>query len=93
MIKFPPCSEGGYDLGNPVRIDNMAFSHYPWPLAVVLRGFVCLLYGLFKRPRLQLLEILLRGRYAFSKPNQDRWGLGVNAWHFTIIWDRGGAGE
>jgi hypothetical protein len=59
MIELPPCSKGGHDLANPVRIDNMALSHYPWSLAVVLRGFMCLLYGLFERPRLWFLEILV----------------------------------
>jgi hypothetical protein len=90
MIKYFPCSEGGHDLGNPIRVDNMAVSHYPWSLAVAFRDFVRLLYGLFKRPRLWRLEILIRGRYAFSKPNQDSWGLGVNAWYFAIIGDRSG---
>jgi hypothetical protein len=93
MIELPPCSKGGHDLANPVRIDNVTLSHYPWSLTVVLRGFVCLLYGLFERPRLWFLEILIRGRYAFSTPNQDSWGGGVDAWHFAIIGDRRSAGE
>jgi hypothetical protein len=87
MIEHPPRSKGGHDLANPVRVDNMALSHYPWSLAVVPRGFVCLLYGLFERPRLWFLEILVRGRYPFSTPNQNSWGRGVDIWHFATVCD------
>jgi hypothetical protein len=42
---------------------------------------------------LWFLEILIRRRYAFSTPNQNSWGGGIDAWHFAIIGDRRGASE